>query len=157
MPDLQEMPAPDPPVPRKKSRATVVLIALAVVALAVSGIYFWLEADSPAKPAESAAGPSATLVLDTFVVNVSGSEQRAYLRVGITLALSRPLPRKKEEIPVALLRDTVLSVLSAAHAEQLVQPEGKRLLKDDLLKALQERTPQLGVEDVYFTEFLVQM
>jgi flagellar basal body-associated protein FliL len=71
--------------------------------------------------------------------------------------LSRPLPRNREEIPVALVRDTVLSVLSAARAEQLVQADGKRQLKSELLQALQERLPQLGVEDVYFTEFLVQM
>jgi flagellar basal body-associated protein FliL len=157
MPDLQGTPAPSPVAAKPKSRTTVVLIALAVVALGAGGIYFWLQADSPAKPAESAGGSHATLVLDTFVVNVSGSEQRAYLRVGITLALSRPLPRNKEEVPVALLRDTVLSVLSTVRAEQLVQAEGKRQLKGELLQALQERTPQLGIEDVYFTEFLVQM
>jgi flagellar basal body-associated protein FliL len=39
----------------------------------------------------------------------------------------------------------------------LLQIEGKRQLKEELLKALQERVPQLAVEHVYFTEFLVQM
>jgi flagellar basal body-associated protein FliL len=33
---------------------------------------------------------------------------------------------------------------------------GKTKLKADLLHALQERIPQLGVEEVYFTEFLIQ-
>jgi hypothetical protein len=29
-------------------------------------------------------------------------------------------------------------------------------LKEDLLRALQARLPGLGVEEVYFTEFLIQ-
>jgi flagellar basal body-associated protein FliL len=38
-----------------------------------------------------------------------------------------------------------------------LQIEGKRRLKEELLKALQERVPQMAIENVYFTEFLVQM
>jgi len=77
--------------------------------------------------------------------------------VGITLGLSRPPAKANEALPVALVRDTILSVLTPARPEQLLQAEGKQKLKADLLAALKERVPQLGVEDVYFTEFLVQM
>jgi flagellar basal body-associated protein FliL len=72
--------------------------------------------------------------------------------------LSRPLPHnKKGEAPVALLRDTILSVLASAPPEPLFAADGKQKLKADVLKALQERVPDLGIENVYFTEFLVQM
>jgi len=98
------------------------------------------------------------LPLETFVVNLDGGGQRAYLRVGITLGISHPLPRNaKEELPVALLRDAILSVLSSAQPEQLVKAEGKQKLKADVLRVLQERAAGLGIENVYFTEFLVQM
>jgi flagellar FliL protein len=136
--------------PKKRKGWLVVGLALG---LSAAGLFVWMR---PA-PATNASAES-TLVLETFVVNLSASGQRAYLRAGITLGLAQPLPRNSPEaVPTALVRDTILSVLAAARAEELLKVEGKRQLKDELLKALEERVPQIGVRNVYFTEFLVQM
>ncbi len=152
MPDAQQGAAPLSAAKKKKKWPAVVL----VLVLAATGILVWMGPGSSTRAAESAAGP--TLVLETFVVNLDGSGQRAYLRVGITLGLAHPLRRNQAEaVPTALVRDTILSVLAATQAEDLLKLEGKRQLKNGLLKALQERVPQLAVEDVYFTEFLIQM
>ena len=169
MQDLQVNPPPrsvvknQSPGPRKKGGIAVVLALL----LASGGIVVWLASQRSANNSEGAASES-TLPLETFVINLTnanlngapatGSSQRAYLRVGITLGLAHPLPRNQAETPpTALVRDTILSVLAGAQPDELLKAEGKRQLKDVLLKALQERVPQLAVENVYFTEFLVQM
>jgi len=137
---------------KKKGRVAAVL----VLALAAAGVLLWLVSQRSSSATSGTAEP--TLSLETFVVNLSGPSQRAYLRVGITLGLAHPLPRNPAEaVPTALVRDTILAVLSAAQPEELIKAEGKRQLKDQLLKALEERVPQLAVENVYFTEFLVQM
>ncbi len=128
-----------------------IAIALAVVA---GGVYFVVHSKPPTV-ASTTSETESTLALDTFVVNLDGAGQRAYLRVGISLGLSGT--HKKDDIPVAPLRDAVLSVLSNAQPEQLLAAEGKEKLKADLLRALQERAPDLGINSVYFTEFLVQM
>jgi flagellar basal body-associated protein FliL len=128
-----------------------------VLALGAGGIFLWMRPATPTSAAENHVGVGSTVALETFIVNLTGAGDRAYLRVGITLQLSRPPARNKEEIPVALVRDTILSVLSTARADQLLQPDGKHQLKTEILQALKDRAPQLGVEDVYFTEFLVQM
>jgi flagellar protein FliL len=137
-----------------KSKAPVYI--LVVLAVAAAGAYSWLR---PAAGNEAVAGASqATLPLEPFVVNLDGSGQRAYLRVGITLGFSgSPSRNKNGELPVAPIRDAILSVLSSARPERLLTSEGKEKLKSDLLKTLQDRAPELGVENVYFTEFLVQM
>jgi flagellar basal body-associated protein FliL len=57
---------------------------------------------------------------------------------------------------VALVRDTILTVLAVGKSEELLTPEGKAKLKEDLLGALQKRAPDLGAEEIYFTEFLIQ-
>ncbi|MFY9907778.1 MAG: flagellar basal body-associated FliL family protein [Terriglobales bacterium] len=135
--------------------------AALVLGLAAVAGFVWLRPEIPSSSAAEAG--EATLVLETFVVNLdganlTGSNQRAYLRIGVTLGLAHPLPRNRPEaIPTALVRDTILAVLATARPEELLKLEGKRQLKDELLKALQERVPQLAVENVYFTEFLVQM
>jgi flagellar basal body-associated protein FliL len=150
---------PDPqvsPTPRNWKKLGLLAVVLALVLGAGCVFFFWLRPLHPTSAAPSSSVQS-TLALETFVVNLSGSGERAYLRVGISLGLSHALGREKDEVPMALVRDTVLSVLSSAQPAQLLQAEGKRQLKAELLYALQERVPQLGVEDVYFTEFLVQM
>ncbi|HTR23703.1 MAG TPA: flagellar basal body-associated FliL family protein [Terriglobales bacterium] len=140
----------------KRRGKSKIWIYLAAALVAAAGIVFWLVSLGDA--AKSTGGIQATLPLETFVVNLEGGGQRAYLRVGITLGLSRPLVRNgKEDIPIAPIRDAILSVLASAQAEQLLTAEGKEQLKTNLLRALSERVPQLGVENVYFTEFLVQM
>jgi flagellar basal body-associated protein FliL len=107
----------------------------------------------------SAAGAQtqvrSTLHLDTFVLNLSDPDQRSYLRVGIDLGLSRE-EKRGEVTPVAEVRDTILGVLAEGKVDVLLTAAGKTKLKQDLLTALQQRLPQLGVEEVYFTEFLIQ-
>jgi len=142
---------------RKNAAKNRVLIYIAAaLAVAAVGLYFALHSGASAS-ASGAGEAETTFALDTFVVNLDGAGQRAYLRVGITLGLSRTLNRKKEDLPVARLRDVILSVLSSARPEQLLASGGKQKLKADLLQALQEQMPGLGIENVYFTEFLVQM
>lgn len=150
-----ENPASPAGNPSKGRGKTALYLGLAVVVIGAA-VFFWTRPAGTTQASPPAA-VETMLPLETFVVNLDGS-QRAFLRVGITLGLSRPLPRNgKEELPIPLLRDAILSVLSSAQPEQLVKPEGKQKLKADLLKALQERAAGLDIGNVYFTEFLVQM
>lgn len=89
-------------------------------------------------------------------MNLADTDQRSYLRVGIDLGLNQEAKRGEELASVAQVRDTVLSVLAEARVSDLMTASGKTKLKEDLLRALQQRVPQLGVEEVYFTEFLIQ-
>lgn len=156
MPVVQVSPAPEKTAknaPKNALKKKLGWAAVLALVLATAGMFVWLRPE-----ASSSAAAGSTLALETFVVNLNGSGQRAYLRVGITLGLAHPLPHNQAEAaPTALVRDTILSVLATAQAEELLRLEGKRQLKDELLKALQERVPQMAVEHVYFTEFLVQM
>jgi flagellar FliL protein len=100
--------------------------------------------------------------LESFVVNVADPEENRFLRVGIDLGLENPLPTKEGkggagDLPIARIRDCILSVLSTWHSDALLAPEGKQKLKDELLRALRDRVPELGVREVYFTDFLVQL
>jgi len=161
MPDVQQSPVPtNPPestpdtmAKNKKGWLAVVL----VLALGAVGIVVWLVSEPSYSTGESVA--ESTLPLETFIVNLSGPGQRAYLRAGITLGLAHPLSanNQAEAAPIALVRDTILSVLATAQPQDLLQTDGKRQLKEALLKALQEHVPQIAVQNVYFTEFLVQM
>jgi flagellar basal body-associated protein FliL len=96
------------------------------------------------------------LHLETFVINLADPQQRSYLRVGIDLGLNHEIGRGEQARAVAPARDVILSVLAQASVEELLTTKGKASLKQSVLSALQERLPGLGVEEVYFTEFLIQ-
>jgi flagellar basal body-associated protein FliL len=129
-----------------------VLLAIAVVSAA------WVLRGrvSPAPPADTPAegGVKSVLHLDPFVLNLVDPDERSYLRVGIDLGLENE--RKNDNPPVALVRDVILGVLTRCSPKDVLTEEGKARLKQELLTALQQRAPQLGVQEIYFTEFLVQ-
>jgi flagellar basal body-associated protein FliL len=132
------------------------MLVLALAGIAGLGFWFW-NSNQKIRSAEASrdATVQSTLHLETFVLNLADTDQKSYLRVGIDLGLSREIQRD-ENPPIAQVRDTILAVLSEARADDLMTAAGKSKLKQDLLQALRERAPQLDVQEVYFTEFLIQ-
>lgn len=129
---------------------------LAIVIAA--GASFWLARSSGAGAAPARNTVKSVVHLDTFVLNLAGPEPRSYLRVGIDVGTTTD-PNTNAAAggpPVALLRDTIIGVLSKSDADALLKTDGKDKLKAELVTALRERAPDLGVQEVYFTEFLVQ-
>jgi flagellar protein FliL len=99
--------------------------------------------------------PAGVIHLDSFIVNLADQGQITYLRVAIDLGVDK-VPESKESVPIASIRDAIIGVLATRHSEELLTPEGKQKLKQDLIAALDHRVPELGVRDIYFTDFLVQ-
>jgi flagellar FliL protein len=123
------------------------------------------KSSSPAsnKPGKDSRAPEvkAVLHLESFVVNLADPEENRFLRVGVDLGLENPLPAKEGkggegEVPTARVRDSILSVLSTWRSDDLLAAEGKQKLKEALVRELRKRVPELGVKEVYFTDFLVQ-
>ena len=103
----------------------------------------------------------AVMRLETFVVNLADPEEGRFLRVGIDLGLENPPTAKgghgeESGVSTARIRDTILGVLTTWRSDALLASDGKQKLKDELVRALRTRVPELGVREVYFTDFLVQ-
>jgi flagellar basal body-associated protein FliL len=139
----------------KGNRGWIASIIFVVVLLAL-GAWFWSTQRTGLSISTSGSSVKGSLHLETFVLNLADAEQRSYLRVGIDLGLGRELGRGDNASPVGEVRDTILGVLAQCRVEELLTVKGKAKLKEDLLQALQERVPRLEVEEVYFTEFLIQ-
>jgi len=114
-----------------------------------------------AHTASISLAPKYIVHLEGFTVNLADPEETHFLRVTMDLGIDR-LPDNVEKekaaaaLPVARIRDSILSVLTVCKADVLLTADGKGQLKKSLLDALNRSVPELGVRDVYFTEFLVQ-
>ncbi len=97
--------------------------------------------------------PEFTLHLDPFTVNLDDQDESHFLRVTMDLGLGQhPKGRRQQgrrgglrACPSPSRRDTILTILSACKANELLTPEGKDALKQHLLAALQQKVPEMDV------------
>jgi flagellar protein FliL len=147
----------------KSSVVSMLTIALLAVICGGGSAWFVIQRAKTADTAHADSGlaPKYTVHLEGFTVNLADTEETHFLRVTMDLGIDRlpeGIDREKPAagMPVARIRDAVLSVLTVSKAAPLLTPEGKEQLKKNLLDALRRQVPELDVRDVYFTEFLVQ-
>ncbi len=108
---------------------------------------------------ETRAEVHALFRLEGFVVNLADTEANSFLRIGIELGLEHDPEGGHggdDAVPTARMRDAILAVLSTWESDALLTQEGKAKLKEQLVEILRERVPEMGVQEVYFTDFLVQ-
>jgi flagellar protein FliL len=148
------------PSASKKWRSGIISAVL-IVPIATCASWFLLHRSASGRPSKKVEPKvKAVMHLDPFVVNLTDPEGDRFLRVGIDLGLAREIDERSHPsqgaMALARTRDTILSILTSWDAQSLLAPAGKATLKDQLTKALRERAPEMGVLEVYFTEFLVQ-
>ena len=68
-------------------------------------------------------------------------------------AFCAPLSRS---VSMAIIRDSIISVLAQSKSAELLTPEGKAKLKKEITDSLNRDVPALEAREVYFLEFLVQ-
>jgi flagellar FliL protein len=103
--------------------------------------------------------------LDPLLINLADEGGHAYLRLSLVLEEENQPGKKTEDAaenakPVpgadASVRDTIFDVLGRQTSTAMLAPDGKEILKSDLLAEISQRDPELRVKKIYFTDFLVQ-
>ncbi|MCU5788272.1 flagellar basal body-associated protein FliL [Alcanivorax marinus] len=144
------------------------MIALIVVLVAALGaVTFFLlfgnqdQPDTPAAQVEAAPAPARFVKLEPFTVNVQGDlcGQRL-LYVGLTLQVGDEQTEQYLLDNIPPLRSRLLMLLSSQDAEAAATLDGKRALARQITAMFEEpltsSQPELAVQDVLFTEFIVQ-
>ncbi|HTP69330.1 MAG TPA: flagellar basal body-associated FliL family protein [Dongiaceae bacterium] len=154
---------PDQRAARKRPLGAIAAVLL--VAIGAGGILVWLigpRSHTDAATIHGAANASPAVVhLDGFTVNLADPEDNHFLRVTLDLEIDyMPVPTERSKpnsgLPMARIRDAILSELTVCKADDLLTPAGKQQLKKNLLDTLNRRNPDLGIHEIYFSEFLVQ-
>lgn len=139
----------------------VLLIVGAVVAILSGGGNEQTDNNAPyakEKPRKSMdsmqVGPM--FPLDSFTVNLLSDSGRRYLKVQINLELDDEEVAAELESKTAVVRDTVIRLLSSKTLEEISTAKGKDNLKEQIVNQLNLRLRDGNVKNVYFTEFVVQ-
>lgn len=165
-------------VKKKSSKLPIILVVIVVLAAGVGSFMFFKSKDEEPMIDESLFYKQA--LLDTYIVNLMSNKN--FLKTTIYIeynpfALERWVAEKSKAggghgggkadpfaLPDALqaqkivLTDAVIRVLSSKRAEELLTPEGKERLRDQLVSALNEALGAVEpiIVAVKFGEFIIQ-
>ena len=150
------------------SKLWILVAVLLLIILAATATITWLIVERPARAGEE-LGISLTqktdnplfVKLEPFTVNLqSGDYGSRLLYVGITLDLGNEQTMNFIQGHLPQVRNRLLMVLSGQDATALITSEGKRKLATQIGTSLHEpftqQQPKLVVNDVLFTQFIVQ-
>ncbi|MGN6231393.1 MAG: flagellar basal body-associated protein FliL [Trinickia sp.] len=153
-------------VPAKKGKlkriVLIVLIALVAAGVAAAGMYFFLLKNGMGngKPAPPPPPPPVFFALDPMTVNLLSDDGQHYLRVGLSLKLADGKIQEALQLHMPEIRSRILLDLSNKHPEELETLDGKHTLAKELKALIEKPTdagePPVHVEEVLFTEFVVQ-
>ncbi len=139
-------------------RTFAALGGLALVA-SVAGSAWWLGLLPAHRLAEAMIDEPAVgalLPLDPFIANLADEDGKRYLRA--TLQVEFFGPRVPDEFNARLpqMRDLLLTLLTSKLFAEIRTPEGKAVLRDEIVNRMNRTLNQDLVKAVYFTEFIVQ-
>lgn len=144
------------------------MVGLVILSVSVASVAVYLVWESNENaPAEEnkAAGERRSPIfveIEPFTINMTNSRGASrLLYIGMTFKVGNEVTRDILEEHLPQVRSRLLMRLSDEPVDELTTTEGKRQLGDKLIAALQdppltEHQPELALEEVLFTEFIVQ-
>ncbi|CAE10973.1 flagellar basal body-associated protein FliL [Wolinella succinogenes] len=165
----------------KKNKLIIFIIAGVIALLLIIGgvvVYFMLSSNPEPQAASAQASQSTSggakaggasrsgggnflsvgpmYALDQFIVNLTTQSGRRYLKTSINVELSQPNLTAELDTKRAVIRDTVISILSSKSIEEISTMKGKEKLKEELIERLNEFLVDGRIVNLFFTDFVVQ-
>ncbi len=93
---------------------------------------------------------------DIVVTLVSDPRKPRYLRININVEVPNQLIAEVVTSRLPQLRDLVIMTLSDKTPESISTPEGKKGLRDEIFRRMDEKMPQGTLMNIYFSDLVVQ-
>lgn len=155
------------PEAKKKSKMGLWLI-IGVGVLLLSGGGFltvkYLKGSTGKKAQSAESNPIAKIKsmmsLEAFLVNLADTDSTRFLKVTFRLGLDEPKVGEEyaaDPVILAATRDKILSLLSTKTAEELLTPQGKDRLRNEVRENVNPLLPKGRVVNVFILDFVVQL
>lgn len=119
---------------KKKGIPKIAVIGLLVLVLAGGGFVAAKKLTGGKEKAPEAPKEAQIVALDEFLVNLA--DGGTFFKCQISLGMAEGAPEKLIEEHMAAVRDTIIMILTAKQPEEISTPEGKQILKRELLDGL---------------------
>jgi flagellar protein FliL len=146
----------------RTKKVFMVLGAIFVLLTAGGGAGAWYLSSTGHAGSGSAESekPPLFLPLENFTVNLQGEAGEQYLQVGLTLKVDDQAQIDLLKLHMPEVRSRLLLLLSSKKRSEILTPEGKKNLSDDIIAEVRQplavNSPPQNVSAVFFTSFVVQ-
>jgi flagellar protein FliL len=150
------------PAEETRGKSPILMISICVVLVIVLGTAGFFAAPY-IKAKFKKSGPvreevKATLALEPFLVNLADKEEVRFIKTTFQLGLAEePAEEAKNSVAIASIRDSIISLLSSKTADQILTPEGKDKLREEVRARIRSLAPRMKVLEVYIVDFVVQL
>lgn len=97
-----------------------------------------------------------TMALEPFIVNLADPDGKRYLKANIEVEFyGERVPEGMHEV-MPQIRDSLLTLLTSKSFEEIRTPDGKQVLREEIIARLNQGLKTDSVKGVYFTEFIIQ-
>jgi len=115
------------------------------------------SANRDQKNAKGIEQVKSVLPLEPFVVNLVDANEVRFLKATFQLGLAEePNEESKSAAVIAAIRDSIISLLSSVSTEEILTPQGKNKLREEIRLRINSISPKLKVLEVYIVDFVVQ-
>lgn len=139
------------------ARNLLILLLVTLVQLPFTALSTANEGGGEGEGKADAAGPQY-VPLEGILVNLEG--RRHYLRVEMQLLIDNGAHAEKIKAHFAPIRHALIMLLSGRNPDQIAQMEEREKLraaaKEEIKKVLVANHADQGLEDVFFTDYLIQ-
>ncbi|MEW6520180.1 MAG: flagellar basal body-associated FliL family protein [Thermodesulfobacteriota bacterium] len=152
--------------PAKKSKKILfIILGVAILLLGGGGFFAYTKflapkpepvPQAPVNPADLPETVGEIVTLDPFVVNLADPKGNRYLKMKISLELETLEAADRAQKVTPKLRDIVIMMLTSLSFEEVMTPEGKLRIRDELLERFNRVTRPDKIKSIYFSEFVVQ-
>ncbi len=157
--------------PKKKSKLLLFIIIGVVVVLLAGGVaaYFFLfsqpsdkelaqqiKQEQQKKAKQQGPTVGVFMPLDPFIVNLADPQARHFLKATIVLELADNSAKSEASKLLPVIRNSIIILLTSQTMDDIITTEGKMRLRDQLLIRLNHILGPDKVENVYFSQFIVQ-
>ena len=151
------------PPAKKSGKGKLIAIAAVVLLLGGGGAAWWLgllsrETTAEAKEEVKDKRPEvgALLALDPFIANLADEDSKRYLKASVQVEFleGRVPPDVNARLPQ--IRDLLLTLFTSKLFSEIRSPQGKALLRDEIINRMNRVLRKDLVKAVYFTEFIIQ-
>ncbi|MDI5922804.1 flagellar basal body-associated protein FliL [Halomonas sp. LR5S13] len=145
------------------------MMVLLILSSSAAAVALYMVFNQQGGAAQSALNTQVTpeqkapifLPIQPFTVNLADDEYGPrLLYTGLSLKLSDEASQEILEQHMPQVRSRLLTLFSGKQASELTSPGSKQRLADQVVAALEapmsENQPELAINDVLFTEFIVQ-
>lgn len=158
----QEQPAAAEAAP-KKGKGKLLAIVGGVLVLGGAGVAVWrlglvshgaAEAKEEVKEEKPAVG--ALLPFDPFIANLADEDGKRYLKATLQVEFFAQQVPPDFGARMPQMRDLLLTLFTNKVFSEIRTPQGKALLRDEIINRMNRTLNKDVVKAVYFTEFIVQ-